>query len=310
MARPLLPPRGIFIAMGILYAQDISPTERDTLIQLIGLAWGSTACRTPQLSYPILEQLTGKKERTLRRHLDSLRTYRDVLRLHPTGDGLFFLSFARWVFGRPVKNSESVYERTGQKWASSGQINRPVGHLKDYEEEEDSPSQSESVGIPPPEIGRIKTSAAAQKMAVHEGGLGENQAVSRAGAAGAARKGRTGAAQADQPGPGGAAQEKSGGDLPPKLRASLEEAGVFTSLFPEIARTAGEKGWTDKDLHALLAWCAEDSPDRPGGLFMGRLRHGFRPPRRYYRPACPYCGNRGKHADGCRGKYAEPYPGG
>ena len=259
MTRPLLPPRGIFVGTSILFAPDISPPARDTLLQLMALAWGSDTHLTPPLSYALLEHLTGKKARTLRGHLASLRSYRDVLRLQPAGEGQFIILFSEWLFGRPGGASAAHIPL-----AASGRLLPPPDDHHDHKEEEES--NSEFVELhPPPDHPAPPAQKSASRL----------------------QRGNAGAPA-----------------LPPKLQASLGEAGIFTSLFPEIGRIAREQGWSAKDLLALLAWCQEDSPDRPGGLFVARLRREFRPPPKYYQPACPRCARRGKHEPGCPRSYA------
>ena len=80
----------------------------------------------------------------------------------------------------------------------------------------------------------------------------------------------------------------------------MTEAGVFPYLFDEVAQV----GYTQNDLEALLDWCLASGSDRPGGLFIFRLRKGLRAPGKLAQPACPRCGLRGKHAPDCPGRYA------
>jgi hypothetical protein len=87
--------------------------------------------------------------------------------------------------------------------------------------------------------------------------------------------------------------------LSPDLTRSLQDAGVFSSLFPEIARA----GLPEDDLRALLAWCLDANPRKPGGLFMHHLRAHSAIPSRYYATACPACGLTGSHAPDCRQRY-------
>jgi len=363
----LLPPRGIFVATDILFTPDIWKPARDTLIQLMALAWSSADHCTPTLSLAHLEQLTGKKARTLRQHLAYLSTYQDVVRVQSLGRDSFTLSFAGWLYGRPPADGDTrpsalddtpapglpapapdvlpapgqdlpVLDATpetgkggqksgeklpgsgrnlpapeatsktgkngpksGEKSPVSGQNLPESAHLKqeqkEYEEEEDSTDSGDF--LPPPLAnGPVKGSAERPKSAAEAA-----QNVGKTASFGADSAG------AESPlGPGaGEAPRPAIPELPPKLQASLEKAGVFSGLIPEIARIASEQGWKAKDLRALLAWCVDDSPDRPGGLFVARIRRGFRPPKQYYHPACPYCGSYGKHEQGCPRSYVVDY---
>ena len=84
------------------------------------------------------------------------------------------------------------------------------------------------------------------------------------------------------------------------LQTRLREAGLFPSLLPEVAASA----YSEDELRALLEWCCTDQPERPAGLFMGRLRAGAYPPAQFSQPACPRCGLRGKHKPECPRRYA------
>jgi hypothetical protein len=75
-------------------------------------------------------------------------------------------------------------------------------------------------------------------------------------------------------------------------------------LLPEVARS-GRKA---ADLSAMLAWCEEDKPQQPGGLFMARLRACAVVPDRFYGKRCAVCRRVGKHAPDCRMAYADGIP--
>ncbi len=254
--RPLLPPRGVFIGTLILFVPDISPPARETLLQLMALAWGSDTNQTPLLTMTLLENLTGKKARTLRGHLAFLRSYRDVLRLQPAGNGQFIILFSPWVFGK----------QTGAAF--------PAGVA------------GKSLPVPVNDEDDINL------LPLHPGLDSPDSDDRRA----AVRP----AAAVFAPAPG---QNAAAPSLSPRLAGLLTDAGIFTALIPEIAKIARDQGWSETDLEALLGWCREEFPDRPGGMYVARLRRGFRPPERYYTPACPRCGMYGGHAQDCPRRY-------
>ncbi|MBE3040919.1 MAG: hypothetical protein IMZ62_19150, partial [Chloroflexi bacterium] len=69
MPRPLLPPRGAYIATRVIFHPAMPATLKDTLIQLIAQAWSSTTHTTPPLTYPQLAKLTGKPMRRIFSHI-------------------------------------------------------------------------------------------------------------------------------------------------------------------------------------------------------------------------------------------------
>jgi len=91
--------------------------------------------------------------------------------------------------------------------------------------------------------------------------------------------------------------------LSPELAQELVNAGVFSTLFTEVEAS----GCSEDYISALLAWCRHDYPERPGGLFMFRLRKRLVVPKSYYRTPCPACGQVGPHAPGCRAAMAESW---
>jgi hypothetical protein len=126
MPRTLKPPRGIFISSTVLYHPSMDPCVRDTLIQLLGLAWGDSFSRTPALSYHDLTVITGKKLRTLYGHIAALRDEHAALRLQSAGGGMYIIVFADWVrpeikppglcknLQSPVKEEESDSQNIDQ----------------------------------------------------------------------------------------------------------------------------------------------------------------------------------------------------
>jgi hypothetical protein len=140
---------------------------------------------------------------------------------------------------------------------------------------------------------------------------GKRSASARAQSA-AGRRTRS-AAGAEAPAcdaPGGVAAGRAAGTasgrgaaraLTKKLQAELLERGLFPMLLAEVAASS----YSEADLRALLAWCSADSPERPAGLFMGRLRAGARAPKVYRGVPCPVCGQYGKHAADCRKRFSQ-----
>ena len=80
MPRPLLPPRGIFVPVSLIYDRDLPPTVRDTWIRLRGLAWGRQ--ETPSLALIQLSDILEKKRSTLYEHMRVLQA-RGALRWRP-----------------------------------------------------------------------------------------------------------------------------------------------------------------------------------------------------------------------------------
>jgi hypothetical protein len=94
---PLKPPRGAFISSAVIYHPELKPAVKDTLIQLLGLAWRNNGVSTPALHFNQLAQLTGKPAKTLYGHLADLRGIHAALRMQDAGDGMVIFTFADWV---------------------------------------------------------------------------------------------------------------------------------------------------------------------------------------------------------------------
>ena len=101
MPRPLIPPRGRYIPTKVLFDPDLSPPLRDTLIQLMALAWATQGHSTPRLSYEILTALTGKSKRTLQGHIADLRDKHTALRLQIAAAGDFIIVFEQRLWDSP-----------------------------------------------------------------------------------------------------------------------------------------------------------------------------------------------------------------
>jgi len=103
MSKPIKPPRGVFVSTQVLFHPKMKSQVRDTLIQLLALAWGSHCQHTPPLSYPQLAALTGKTIGRLYGHLTILRKEHAALRLQPAGDGQMIICFADWLFPKQAQ---------------------------------------------------------------------------------------------------------------------------------------------------------------------------------------------------------------
>jgi hypothetical protein len=101
MPRPILPPRGAYIATRVIFHPTLPASLKETLIMLIALAWSSPSNITPPLSYPQLAKLTGKSVRRLFSHIAVLRDEYAALRLQSTGNGIFVVTLADWLFPPP-----------------------------------------------------------------------------------------------------------------------------------------------------------------------------------------------------------------
>ena len=107
MTQPLIPPRGYFISSQILFHPTMTSALKDTLIQMIALTWGNKARMTPELTYPMLEQLTSKSARRLYGQLTILRKTYSALELQSAGDGTFVLVLAGWLFESSADENNS-----------------------------------------------------------------------------------------------------------------------------------------------------------------------------------------------------------
>jgi hypothetical protein len=128
MPRPLLPPKGMYYPAAILFNSKMRPVVRDTLVQLLGLAWATNGRCTPPLTYARLAQVTGKSQSSLYGHITALWRDHAALRLQSAGDGYFTIHFAEWVqpkggkqaedfenLNLPVKEEEQVSQSCGEK---------------------------------------------------------------------------------------------------------------------------------------------------------------------------------------------------
>ena len=280
MSRPLLPPRGIFTGTRWLYDLELSATVKETLLQVMALAWGKDSHTTPPLSYAQLEALTGKNARTLRGHLSALRSYQAALRLQPAGTGQFIIALAPWLF-------TNVLPQSGADAPAGKILPQPVN---DQNQEEDSTVwvEREFLDLPEPDHDQARGKTAARTPAPGTAAPGT-----------AAPPPPPASGRAAKPTPP-AAKPRS---LSKKLQARLGDAGVFPVLLPEVAERAASGRYSETELTALLDWCADDQPERPAALFIGRLRAGARAPSLYRTPPCKRCGQRGKHAQECPERY-------
>ena len=101
MTRPIIPPDGFFVSSRVLFHPTMTAALKDTLIQMMALTWGDKARMTPVLTYPLLEQLTGKSARRLYGQFTVLRKTYSALKLQSAGNGTFVLALAEWLFAPP-----------------------------------------------------------------------------------------------------------------------------------------------------------------------------------------------------------------
>ena len=268
MGRPLLPPRGVFIPTRLIFDNKLPATVRDTLVQLIALAWGSPEHELPRLSFPQLVGLTGKCQATLHNHFAILKAYHSALRLRVSGDGLISVTIAGWLYSVSNPSNSRNLESDGVK-----------------EEDQDQKEEEDFLPPPPDDLDQDLTR---QNAPIHT----ENAEIE-------------GGLPKEVPKKLGGATPEDEATLPNSLRKELIQAGVFSFLLPEVARS----GRSRQNLLALLAWCEEDKPEKPGQLFMVRLRLGVEVPARYFGERCPVCHRVGKHSDQCRRRYLEGIPG-
>jgi hypothetical protein len=247
----------VFIPTRVLFDHKLTAVLRDTLAQLMALAWSSQGHELPPLSFDKLARLMGKSVDTLHVHFAVLRVYHSALRMRGTGNGLIIVTLADWLYdNKPVVNSRFL----------------EIPAVKESDQESDQEDEDEDLPPHPPfDPDQSLTGDPAQKMSTEPTGPETGASV-----------------------------------LPDDLADELIEAGVFSFLLPEVARA----GWEKEDLFALLAWCEEDSPAKPGGLFMARLRKGAIVPEHFYGERCPQCRRVGKHAPDCGRRYLEGLSGG
>ena len=139
MPKPIKPPRGVFISTQVLFHPSMKAQVRDTLIQLLALAWGSQSRHTPPLSYPQLAALTGKTIGRLYGHITILRKDYTALRLQSAGDGQMIISFADWVLPKQqdppgrFKNSKVPYEEEDVNPDLDSKLSLKIHPLNDHD---------------------------------------------------------------------------------------------------------------------------------------------------------------------------------
>src|ERR1700690_137553 len=101
MTKPLIPPNGLFVSSRVLFHPTMTAALKDTLIQMMALTWGDKARMTPVLTYPLLEQVTGKSARRLYGQFTVLRKTYSALKLQSAGNRTFVLTLAEWLFATP-----------------------------------------------------------------------------------------------------------------------------------------------------------------------------------------------------------------
>ncbi len=141
MGVSLQPSRGVFVPTCLIFDKALAAVIRDTLVQLMALAWSSAIHELPPVSYNQLAGLTGKSVATLHGHIAILRGYHAALRLRSAGNGLFILTLANWLY--PNKPS-------GLKILDSKNLESPVKESESEQEEE----EEENLLPPPPLLNR------------------------------------------------------------------------------------------------------------------------------------------------------------
>lgn len=258
-----LPPRGAFISSRVIFHPDLTPPLRDTLIQLLALARGGR--ETPPLTLQQLTLLLGKPRSTLWGHISDLRNHHAALRLLHTAGGTFTIVFSDWTLPTRSPSAASPPES---------------GNPADVKEEELTCLEKKDGFFLSSLKGKFE---------------GENRNLNpRPGVRCAKQKPMR--PSLDRP------SEEAAGELSPDLMGELRSAGVYPSLFPEIAAAP----YTGDELRALLRWAAHDQPENPAPLFIWRLRAEGKAPPAFSAPPCPRCGGYGgKHSDHCPRRYIE-----
>ena len=264
MKLPQLPPRGIFAVTTLVFDKELPSSVKETLLQLMALAWVDPKHQTPPLTLSQLADLTGKATTTLYGHIAVLRNYRGALRLRRSVHGILVLTLADWLYTNHQGNNsgQSIEANASEILESS-----PVKQIEQQKEEEERES------LPPPFV--------INQLTVENS---EN---------------RTGKSQKWVIEGGESTVKERPLIFSEVVRTALLDAGIFSFLFGEVAQA----GRSEKDLLALLSWCQEDYPERPGGIFMVRLRAGAQVPARYYGERCDVCGKISGHTEDCRRRY-------
>lgn len=159
MPYPLKPPRGAFIPTSVLFHPDLTPSLRDTLVQLLALAWRSGGRATPPMSLEMLSQVTGKPVGTLRGHLTALRTHFSALRLQSAGDGTHQVIFAEDFClprrsARPAEISEDFDElrRESSEMDSLNLVNPALNLNQTVKKPKARPKRKAAAPCPTPEM--------------------------------------------------------------------------------------------------------------------------------------------------------------
>lgn len=265
MKLPLLPPRGIFVVTALLFDHALPPSVKETLLQILALAWSNPAHETPPLPFSQLASLTGKSATTLHGHITVLRNYRAALRLRRAGHGTLVVSLAEWLYtSAPERRPEEDLEKSG--------VSKNPEILVNSKEEQNEKERDRAISLSLSVV-NIKGCEKSENSEKAENGKVELET--------------------------GSEVEDGQNLLSAEVSKALLKAGIYSFLYTEVARA----GLPDKDLLALLAWCEEDYPERPGGLFMTRLRTGAAAPERYYGERCDVCGKFNGHSETCRRRY-------
>jgi hypothetical protein len=138
--RSLLPPRGIFIRTHMLFRVRMRAQLRETLFQLIGLAWGD--CCTPILTVSHLAKLLHKPRQRVYQHLAELRDVYSALRLQKVDAGHLVIWLEDWLFD-PMKSQPAYF--------TNRMRNSDFSEFYDDDNTHHQEDEDEDIFLPPPD---------------------------------------------------------------------------------------------------------------------------------------------------------------
>jgi hypothetical protein len=320
LSKPLLPPRGIFVSTRLVFHRRLPAALKETVLQLMALAWGNEQFCTPPLTYLQLAEMTGKDPRTLRGHLRGLRSLQAVLHTHYITSGTFSVTLASWLFrsepvGRAELGQEGLPRDALLALGSDPELAQPAEKLAAGDvavgsglEDGDGAAARAKAGavggeptggiarwidpaIPAGTVRELSSPGAAQLPP--DSVNAETPAPEAKEAPSIKRRRAVSLPAGDKP--------RSERTLSQAIQKELLAGGVFPTLLPEVTASP----YSEANLRALLAWCRIDAPDAAARLFIGRMRAGAQAPRAYHGKPCDVCGHYGKHKPGCRRSYAQ-----
>jgi hypothetical protein len=148
MPRSLIPPRGVYVSSQVVYHPDMPAHLKETLIQLIGLAWGSPTDNTPPITYKELANLTGKSEFSLYGHIENLRSQFNALSLHQAHRGYYVFALDKWVV--PAKSGQALLKifKNANSIKEEEESIKDENHLESPPPPPDSDQEGEREGKP------------------------------------------------------------------------------------------------------------------------------------------------------------------